>query len=126
VVADGRIRERTQKELLAEDEKIEDERAGRGKHEEFHRLMDRLRGLAYKDAHAPRNRKKEEQRRRETSSDHFVPVPRLSANQKRFAERKVELPGVSTIVSKAVVPICIPPDGDLEVPPKGGHITHMR
>lgn len=124
--ADGRIRERTQKELQAKDEKVAKERAGRGKHEEFQRLMDRLRGLAYKDAHAPCNRQKEGQRRRGTSSDHLVPIPGFSANQERLAERKEELPGVSTIVLQAVVPIRIPPDGDLEVPPKSGHIAHMR
>ncbi len=44
-LADRRIPEKTQRELLADFDKVEEERVGHGKHEEFHRLMDRLRKI---------------------------------------------------------------------------------
>jgi len=44
-MADGSIPERAQQALLADFDKVEEERVGHGKHEEFHRLMDHLRGI---------------------------------------------------------------------------------
>jgi hemerythrin-like domain-containing protein len=44
-MADGSIPEKIQQTLLADFDKVEEERVGRGKHEEFHRLMDRLREI---------------------------------------------------------------------------------
>jgi len=50
-VGGGRIKknrratEKTQQALLADFDKVEEERVGHGKHEEFHRLMDHLRGI---------------------------------------------------------------------------------
>jgi hemerythrin-like domain-containing protein len=44
-MADGSIPETTQQALLADFDKVEEERVGHGKHEEFHRLMDQLRGI---------------------------------------------------------------------------------
>jgi len=44
-MADSSIPEKTQEELLADFEKVEEERVGHGKHEEFHRMMDRLREI---------------------------------------------------------------------------------
>ncbi len=44
-MADSHIPKKTQEEILADFEKVEEERVGRGKHEEFHRLMDRLKEI---------------------------------------------------------------------------------
>jgi hemerythrin-like domain-containing protein len=44
-MADGSIPEKTQKTLLADFDKVEEERVGHGKHEEFHRMMDRMRAI---------------------------------------------------------------------------------
>ncbi|MGE5283764.1 MAG: hemerythrin domain-containing protein [Actinomycetota bacterium] len=44
-MADDRIPEKTQQALLAGFDKVEEERVGHGKHEEFHRLMDRLKEI---------------------------------------------------------------------------------
>ena len=44
-MADGSIPENIQQALLADFDKVEEERVGHGKHEEFHRLMDRLREI---------------------------------------------------------------------------------
>jgi hemerythrin-like domain-containing protein len=44
-MADSSIPEQTQEELLADFEKVEEERVGHGKHEEFHRLLDHLREI---------------------------------------------------------------------------------
>jgi len=44
-MADARIPEKRQRELLGEFEKVEEERVGHGKHEEFHRTMDRLKAV---------------------------------------------------------------------------------
>lgn len=43
--ADERIPEEEQRVLLAEFEKVEEERIGKGRHEEFHRLLDRLKSV---------------------------------------------------------------------------------
>lgn len=44
-MADSHIPEKMQEELLADFEKVEEERVGHGKHEEFHRLLDVLREI---------------------------------------------------------------------------------
>jgi len=44
-MADGSIPEKTQRALLAGFTKVEEERVGHGEHEEFHRLMDRLKEI---------------------------------------------------------------------------------
>src|SRR5512141_1564626 len=44
-MADGSIPEKTQQTLLADFDKVEEERVGHGKHEEFHRMMDRMRTI---------------------------------------------------------------------------------
>ena len=44
-MADSIIPEQTQEELLADFEKVEEERVGHGKHKEFHRMMDRMREI---------------------------------------------------------------------------------
>lgn len=47
-MAEARIPEKRQQVLLEEFEKVEEERVGHGKHEEFHRMMDRLKAI-YRD-----------------------------------------------------------------------------
>ncbi len=44
-MADARIPEKRQRDLLAEFEKVEEERVGHGRHEEFHGLLDRLKSV---------------------------------------------------------------------------------
>ena len=44
-MADSHIPDKTQEELLVDFEKVEEERVGHGKHEEFHRLLDVLREI---------------------------------------------------------------------------------
>lgn len=44
-IADMHLAEATQIELIKEFDKVEEERIGHGKHEEFHRLIDNLKGI---------------------------------------------------------------------------------
>ena len=44
-MADSSIPEQTQEEILEDFEKVEEERVGHDKHEEFHRLLDHLREI---------------------------------------------------------------------------------
>ena len=44
-MAGSRIPKKTQEALLADFEKVEEERVGHGKHEEFHRLLDLLKEI---------------------------------------------------------------------------------
>jgi hemerythrin-like domain-containing protein len=47
-MADMRLSKEKQEELLEEFERAESEKIGIGKHEEFHKLLDRLKGVYLK------------------------------------------------------------------------------